>query len=1019
MAALAQARKALKTELDKFMFVDWPECMGKPHEDRMLKNTVVFDGAGEEKLASNISQAWNADTLDDNQRRANDETLRNLVNIINKYPQIRCKVHGETGAAISAPKPLADYLKLHEVEDVAECMDFLARRRAEACVAKLYAMGVPSRNLFATWDGMGGHIRVTFEAEGDVETPEEAPAPMLPPPPEPLLHRDYRRTTIVSEGPRHLPPRHSRGMRNRVIPWAARDLKEALRKFPSLDSAEALKLWLHHISRDSSGGARFDAFVRAFCDNPPMHNGEPYTGDSPTTLADQLHFDCARISKLGVCGPNKARALAEEIETLRRIVTSDARRSGNDTSLCGTLMPQWLFAILCSAGGVGERLMVTDPEHDDGAKPPHVMPWRSGQPQIVGDRSLPPWGEYRHPSLHHHWRGCDPPDHTPPHVQLCPREPPAPRRPIEWPKIQVVDPNMLREARSRILELLETPLRFNGAGDDEAIAQRGIGQAWSIDHTDPPTRLANREVLQGISDVFDDFEHLMCEVHGETGHVNSAPLTLAAHLDKDPFGDVGEIMDELARLRTKACHDELVAYGVDPAQLKMSWKGQGGKLQRELRFGHVPLRFVKVADLRIESWKTLHLAINCHFDPLPDEYCAHDTPCRHRVGARCDQPNKVGSVRSWEGKQADYALSSPAVPPPNTYGALYGGGGPRGAYDDGVRSAFFSSTRTPNPHVGDARLGPLGWKTSLLWAETRRHAAAGLLLWSDACCLDQEAISRGLAGAERYAESVLAALEECDFIWVHTSSDYSDSLFTVLELCAWHVMKTIHPSNTRLLNAMAVTSVSGRSARLPLYDPKRDHVAWVRAQLRKHGSIGREYAAAFKSLLGVDVRDEGLVRTAFAALAAIAATPDSAGIETRPEARPPKGLQPTLTSVGPANSFPTWYNPEGHTRRCGLDDAGGRTPAPEIADYDYGWLEPPGGGGSTNPPKHYPGGHPPYSGRIPDSLHHPGPRQPRQYAPLIDRHLQNGGRKSFLKPGMASDVQARTRRVAGAETSLD
>ena len=568
----------------------------------------------------------------------------------------------------------------------------------------------------------------------------------------------------------------------------------------------------------------------------------------------------------------------------------------------------------------------------------------------------------------------------------------APCAPIAWPSRKVHDPNAVRDARARIVALLEIPLVFDGAGDEQLPS---IEQAWSVDHTDAALRAQNREKLEGIAAVLREFETLRCEVHGETGLVVSAPLRLADHLGRDAVTEAGECMDELARRRAEACKRAVVAYGVDESRLHVTATGQGGKIQvdfipsggdldkKVLRFGHVPLRFVRADELGVRGWRTLHLAINCHFDPLPDPICTHSTPCGHRAARFCDKPARP-SVRSWEGKADDFALSAPAVKSAEVDGP---GFGPRGAYEDGVVAAFYSSTRTPNPHVGDGRLGPLGWKTGLLWGEVRKHAdTSGLILWCDAACLDQVAISRGLAGARRYAESVLAALEECDAFWVHFSSDYGDSLFTTLELLAWHTLKGIHPTTTVLLNAMAVVNVAGRHARLPLWDAGRDHVAWLRAQLRKHGSVGREAVAAFRELAGVDVRDAHLVKAAFSALAALAATPPTDPTPVVEERRPPAGLQPTLQRVGPAGNHATWYQPTDHWTRG----------APERADWDYGWIEPHGEGGSTHPPRHFIGGHPPNDGRPPMSGFKPPARE------------------VWLKPGLHSDLPFYDQRRADA-----
>ena len=125
---------------------------------------------------------------------------------------------------------------------------------------------------------------------------------------------------------------------------------------------------------------------------------------------------------------------------------------------------------------------------------------------------------------------------------------------------------------------------------------------------------------------------------------------------------------------------------------------------------------------------------------------------------------------------------------------------------------FFSTTRTPTPHVGDPSISSLSWKTSTLWAESSKRQG-GVWLWEPACCVEQGPISRGQVSSSVYAADVIAAIEACDVLWIYLAPDYHDSLHTVLELTAWYATKTIHPSNTKLLNTMQVTSISGRAVR--------------------------------------------------------------------------------------------------------------------------------------------------------------------------------------------------------------
>lgn len=198
--------------------------------------------------------------------------------------------------------------------------------------------------------------------------------------------------------------------------------------------------------------------------------------------------------------------------------------------------------------------------------------------------------------------------------------------------------------------------------------------------------------------------------------------------------------------------------------------------------------------------------------------------------------------------------------------------------------------------MGDAQLGPLSYKTSLLWAEVNRRRAEGVLLWCDCCCLNQVAVSRNEVDAKAYALTVIAAIEECDMFWVHTAADYGTSLYTVLELMAWHAIKGLHPKNTCHLNVLSVKGIAGRAGvRLPIYDEGRDHGQWLRGQLRKHGEIGSVVIATFRERAKVDVRDAKAVASAFAALAAVSAS----------AAAPPSYFAPCSAGLLPSGRAPS------------------------------------------------------------------------------------------------------------------
>ena len=93
------------------------------------ENKVDFNGAGE---GHRVEQAWSIDHLDATKRGKNWATIRGVAAILKQYPDVKCQLHSETGAADTAPLPLAEHLHLDYVSDVQQIMDRLAESRAQA-----------------------------------------------------------------------------------------------------------------------------------------------------------------------------------------------------------------------------------------------------------------------------------------------------------------------------------------------------------------------------------------------------------------------------------------------------------------------------------------------------------------------------------------------------------------------------------------------------------------------------------------------------------------------------------------------------------------------------------------------------------------------------------------------------------------------------------------------------------------------------------------------------------------------
>lgn len=147
-------------------------------------NDVFFNGAGEADLPR-PDQAWSVEHTDNVKAAGNRKTFQLIAAVLRMFPQLRCEVYGQTGPAVTAPVSLADYLDLHPTRDVAKCMDALARLRAEACMKALVEAGVPASQLFITYKGLAGELKVDFIPRSAHYNPTGAGAssdlPPLPP----------------------------------------------------------------------------------------------------------------------------------------------------------------------------------------------------------------------------------------------------------------------------------------------------------------------------------------------------------------------------------------------------------------------------------------------------------------------------------------------------------------------------------------------------------------------------------------------------------------------------------------------------------------------------------------------------------------------------------------------------------------------------------------------------------------------------------------------------------------------
>ena len=104
-------------------------------------------------------------------------------------------------------------------------------------------------------------------------------------------------------------------------------------------------------------------------------------------------------------------------------------------------------------------------------------------------------------------------------------------------------------------------------------------QAWNIEPLDDAKEAANSKVLDLVANTLKSCPELHCKLHGSTdakrGDLDRNKTLMARFKLKSELS----IQDELARQRTMACKDGLVARGVLDNQLLVTWAG-GGKLSK-------------------------------------------------------------------------------------------------------------------------------------------------------------------------------------------------------------------------------------------------------------------------------------------------------------------------------------------------------------------------------------------------------------------------------------------------------
>jgi Ca2+-binding EF-hand superfamily protein/outer membrane protein OmpA-like peptidoglycan-associated protein len=584
------------------------------------QHEVRFNGAGDERL-THASQAWSVAHLDATERSRNEKTLAGVAKIMAEYPDICLEVHGETGAATSAPSTLAAHFKLDRHADVQQCMDRLAEERARACADALVKYGLPAVQLVIAFRGRGGATEVRF-----------TPRSLSPYGPMPL--GDWGEYALVYEG-----TTEASGERVRCpLPAGAAVF---------VDEAYVLEMASHatrresdpaHVRRVFAAHAALpadlpeEAKLRAvFTQNDRDRSGSMSTRELRSVLA-QAGVACSgdRAGELmrrydadnsGTLSMSEFLALAKD---LIRCAAADAGTSLLRPADLRTALASMKISI--SAEQAAAALRGYDTDGDRGLSLPEFGRLVEDMVAFDGYRGTKPADEgtkVRTTSAIFYSAKLDfvvssTSDKTVPvTVEL----------PVRMAQSSVLKlhcrqasgdwtdrlplPSGLRfsihkvlhgsmggtagagierraaDARSRVRAFLkDNDVLFNGAGQPELQScPLGIAQAWAIEHLDDATRQSNRRTIEGVAAILREYPEVAVEVLGQTTVAATAPAALAQAFRMHCEREVGKIMDLLAHRRAEACLEALVGAGVPRAQLLARWEGNAP----EAKVDFVPL----------------------------------------------------------------------------------------------------------------------------------------------------------------------------------------------------------------------------------------------------------------------------------------------------------------------------------------------------------------------------------------------------------------------------------------------
>ena len=106
-----------------------------------------------------MKRAWSIRSRDLSTATSNFKTLALVADMLKKFPELHCKLHGSTDTTSRPNRALAAYFHLESSQSV---QDELAQKRAKVCKDELVARGVPGERLLVTWASCGEHSKVDF-----------------------------------------------------------------------------------------------------------------------------------------------------------------------------------------------------------------------------------------------------------------------------------------------------------------------------------------------------------------------------------------------------------------------------------------------------------------------------------------------------------------------------------------------------------------------------------------------------------------------------------------------------------------------------------------------------------------------------------------------------------------------------------------------------------------------------------------------------------------------------------------